>query len=92
MESGKIPKKIYLMPAVIMIAAVIIAIVLRNPALSIIVLGAGAVLAFWAVRTGFKNGMAKGVEAAAEAKAATEAAQEEPLSKSSRPRQAWRMS
>ena len=66
MESKKIPKKSYLMPAVIMIAAVIIAIVLRNPALSIIVLAAGAALAFWAASTGFKNGMEKEVKAAAE--------------------------
>ena len=45
MESRKIPKEIFLKPAVIMIAAVIIASVLRNPALSIIVLIAGAALA-----------------------------------------------
>ncbi len=81
MELKKIPQEIFLKPVVIIIAAVIIASVLRNPALSIIVLIAGAALAFWAASTGFKNGMEKEVKAAAETKAAAEAAQEEPLKK-----------
>jgi hypothetical protein len=78
MESKKTPMKIYLMPAAIMIAAVIIAIDLKRPALSIIVLIAGAALAFWVARTGFKNGMEKEIKSAAETKAAAE---DEPLKK-----------
>jgi hypothetical protein len=81
MESKKIPKEIFLKPVVIVIAAVIIAIVLRSPALSIIVLIAGAALAFWVTSTGFKDRMEKEVKAAAETKATAEAAKEEPLKK-----------
>jgi len=81
MESKKIPKEIFIKPAVIMIAAVIIAIVLRSPALSAIVLIAGAALAFWAVRTDLKNSTEKDVKAADESKAAAEAAKDEPIKK-----------
>jgi hypothetical protein len=81
MESKKIPKEIFLKPAVVMIAAVIIASVLRNPALSIIVLIAGAALAFWTGSTGFKNRMEKEGKAAAETMAAADAAKDEPLKK-----------
>jgi len=81
MESKKIPKEIFLKPVAIMIAAVIIAIVLRSPALSTIVVFLGAALAFWAARTGFKNSTEKDVKAAAETGAAAEAAKDEPLKK-----------
>jgi hypothetical protein len=81
MESKKIPKEIFLKPVAIMIAAVIIAIVLRSPALSTIVVFLGAALAFWAIRSGFKNSTEKDVKAAAETRAAAEAAKDEPLKK-----------
>ena len=80
MESEKIPKQIFLMPAVIMIVAVIIAIDLERPALSITFLIAGAALAFWTARTSLNN-MKKGGKAAAESGAAADAAKEEPLKK-----------
>ena len=64
-----------------MIAAMIIAIDLERPPLSIIVLIAGAALAFWAARAGLKNRMEKEAKAAAETGAAAEAAKEEPLKK-----------
>jgi len=81
MESKKIPKQIYLMPAAIMIAAIFIAVYLERPPLSIAVLIAGAALAYWAVRTGLKNRMEKEGKAAAETGAAAEAAKEGPLKK-----------
>ncbi len=81
MESKKIPKEIFIKPAVIMIAAVIIAVVLRSPALSAIVLIAGAALAIWAARTDLKNNTEKDVKAADESKAAAEAAKDEPIKK-----------
>ncbi len=79
MEFKKISKEIYVMPVVIMVAAVIIAIDLERPALSIIVLIAGAALAFWVASTGLKNRTGKEAKAADETRAAAEAAQEEPL-------------
>ncbi len=79
MEAGKIPKEIYVAPAGIMIAAVIIAIFMENPEFSTIVLIAGAALAYWAAREGLKKRFQKEVDAAGETKAAAEADKEEPL-------------
>ncbi len=81
MESKKIPKQVYLMPAAIMIAAMFIAVDLERPPLSIAVLIAGAALAFWAARAGLKNRVEKEAKAAAETGAAAETAKEEPLKK-----------
>lgn len=72
-------KEIYLMPVGIMFATVIAAIYVEQPALRIIILIAGAALAFWTTRTVLKSRLEKEVKAAAETKAAAEAAQEEPL-------------
>ncbi|MGA2404974.1 MAG: hypothetical protein ABSG91_25285, partial [Syntrophobacteraceae bacterium] len=81
MESKKIPKEIYLMPIVIMVAAVIIAIDIERPPLSIVVLIVGAASAFWVARNGLKNRMEKEVKAADETASAAQAAKEEPLKK-----------
>ncbi len=81
MESKKIPIEVYLMPAAVMIAAVVIAIDLEQPEFSLIVLIAGAALAFWVARNGLKNRMEKEAKAADETRAAAEAAKEEPLKK-----------
>lgn len=76
MEPKKIPKETYLMPTGIIIAALIAAIYVGQPALSIIILIAGAAFAFWTARTGLKARLEEEVRAAAETKAA---AKEEPL-------------
>ena len=81
MESKKIPKQVYWVPAAIMVAAMFVAIDLERPPYSIAVLIAGAALAYWAVRTGLKNRMEKEGKAAAETGAAAEAAKEGPLKK-----------
>jgi len=81
MESKKTPKESYLIPAGIMIAAVLMAIELEQPELSLIVLAAGAALAYWAARSGLKNRMEKEIKAAAETKAAVGEVEEAPFKK-----------
>ncbi len=81
MESKKIPIEIYLMPVLIMIAAVIIAIDIEQPPLSLIVLIVGAASAYWVARNGLKSRMEKEAKAAGETTSAAEAAGEEPLKK-----------
>ncbi len=86
MEWKKIPKDIYLALAVIMAAAVFIAIESEQPALSLAVLIAGAVLAVWTVRIGLKKAVEKETRSAEATKTEAEAAEEEPLRKSGRDR------
>jgi len=81
MESKKIPRQTYLVPASIMAAAVVIAIMLRNPTFIVAVLVVGAALTFLTAWIGFKNGAKREVKAEAETKATAEAAKEEPLKK-----------
>jgi len=81
MERKKTPGQTYLTPVLIMIAAVLIAVELEQPELSVIVLIAGAALAFWAARINLKSRDEKEVKAAAESRAAVEAAREEPIRK-----------
>ena len=81
MELSKIPKEIYLAPAAIMVAALVIAAYLDQRAPSTIVLLAGAALAFWVARINLKNREQKESKAGAETNAAGEAAKEGPLDK-----------
>ncbi|SPF45934.1 hypothetical protein SBDP1_580023 [Syntrophobacter sp. SbD1] len=81
MESRTIPKNIYFTPIAIMIAAVLIAVDLEQPEISAIVLIAGAVLAFWAVRVNLKNRDEKEGHTGAETKRAARSAKEGPLEK-----------
>jgi hypothetical protein len=81
MEWKKIPKDIYLAPAGIMAAAVVIAIGLEQPELSLAVLIAGAALAFWTARIGLKKAVEKEARSAEATKTEAEAAEEEPLRK-----------
>jgi hypothetical protein len=80
----EIPKKNYLVPAAIMIAAIVIAIDLEQPRLSTFVLIAGAALALWVARTGLKNAgqkVGEGFTPIPEIDAEAEAAKEEALKK-----------
>jgi hypothetical protein len=81
MDWKKMPKDMYLVPAVIVVATVIIAIELEKPGLSLIVLIAGAALAFWAARIGLKNAMQKEAATEAETNAGAEAVKDVPLKK-----------
>ncbi|MGC9967535.1 MAG: hypothetical protein ABSE08_19220 [Syntrophobacteraceae bacterium] len=81
MDWKKMPKDMYLVPAVIVVATVIIAIELEKPGLSLIVLIAGAALAFWVARIGLKNAMQKEATTEAETNAGAEAVKDVPLKK-----------
>lgn len=81
MEEDKSPKNKYLIPAGIMIAAIMIAVDLEQPALSIMILIAGAALAFWTARAGFKSKVERGSEAGAGINAVSDKGKEGALEK-----------
>lgn len=81
MEQKKIPAQTYLAPALLMLAAVLLAVDLEQPAISVTILIAGAVLAFLVARNNLKNREQEEFKATAETRAAADEAKEGPIRK-----------
>jgi hypothetical protein len=81
MEQNKITAKAYFVPVLIMIAAVLIAVDLEQPAISVTILIAGAALAYWTARANLKSREQKEFKAAAQTRAAEDEVKEGPIRK-----------